>query len=187
LLILYYLHKKEVFLAQPIVQRNRKSKFIDLLWKTPRKTVCPNFFLLAHANGCSFAPKCSYCYLKSSLWFQKKPETFINTDKMFSEVKAWINKDSLDCYALNSGNLSDSLTFEKSRPIMATLVELFRKEAEAEKRKHSLLLVTKGGNRHFGGILKLKPCKNVPSLDPRSTQSDPVGMFWDSTIWAAPR
>ncbi|MCX7806136.1 MAG: hypothetical protein N3A38_13235, partial [Planctomycetota bacterium] len=51
----------------------RRSPFVELLWKTPRNTVCPNFFVLAHADGCAFVPRCSYCYLKSSLWHMPAP------------------------------------------------------------------------------------------------------------------
>jgi len=46
---------------------------------------------------------------------------------------------------LNAGNLSDSLCFERDRPLVESLVALFRREAEASGRPHTLLLVTKGG------------------------------------------
>jgi DNA repair photolyase len=40
-------------------------------------------------------------------------------------------------------------------------VELFRDEAEAEGRPHTLLLVTKGGMRDCGPLLDVAPCANV--------------------------
>jgi len=143
------------------VSRVRKSRFVDIFRTTPPKTVCPNFYVLAHANGCSFTPQCDYCYLKSSFWFLEGYEAFANVDKMFDEVRAWIRLDDLESYVLNSGNLSDSLAFEKERPIMARLVEVFREEAEARGRRHALLLVTKGGQVECKALFAAKPCANV--------------------------
>jgi len=141
--------------------RPRKSKFVDIFRTTPVNTVCPNFYVLAHADGCSFAPQCSYCYLKSSFWYLRAPEVFSNFDKMTAEVKAWLAKDELESYVLNTGNLSDSLVFEEARPLIGALVELFRQEAEAKGRRHTLLLVTKGGTRECAPLLELPACRNV--------------------------
>lgn len=139
--------------------RERKSRFIDILRKTPTNTVCPNFFILAHANGCAFQPQCQYCYLKSSLWFLGKPLVFGNTARMLKEVRRWIARNRLECYMLNTGNLSDSLSFEAVRPLMSGLVDLFRKHAKG--RKHSLLMVTKGGMRECRYLFRDEPCENV--------------------------
>ena len=144
-----------------IVLRSRKSKFVDIFRTTPPKTVCPNFFVLAHANGCAFAPHCSYCYLKSSFSHLQGQHVFTNVDKLLREVKAWIRKDRLESYVLNTGNLSDSLGFEEQRPLMPKLIELFRNEAEAKGRPHALLFVTKGGVRGCQVLLDVKPCANV--------------------------
>ena len=80
---------------------------------------------------------------------------------MCDDIRAWIAEDSLESYVLNSGNLSDSLSFEAVRPAMSRLVELFRKEAEAKSRPHTLLLVTKGGIRHCAPLFDIAPSKNV--------------------------
>ena len=141
--------------------RERQTRFIELLHKTPPKTVCPNFYLLAHANGCSFSPQCTYCYLKSSLWSMPKPQVFTNVDDMEKQVRAWINRDNMETYMLNLGNLSDSLSFEESRPLIARLVRLFREEAEARGRPHCMLLVTKGGRKQLQGLLEEEACQNV--------------------------
>jgi len=145
----------------PTVLRERKSPFVRLLRTTPVKTVCPNFYVLAHANGCAFSPRCSYCYLKSSFGHLREQHVFANTDKMLADVRRWIRKDNLETYILNMGNLSDSLVFEQKRPVLPQLVQLFREEAEATGRPHTLLLVTKGGTKESHGLSKLEPCKNV--------------------------
>ena len=145
----------------PCTQRPRKSKFVEIFRTTPTNTVCPNFYVLAHADGCTFSPRCTYCYLKSSFWFLKEQEAFNNTDKMLREVKRWIAQDGLESYILNMGNLSDSLAFEDVRPIAPQLIELFRDEAQAKGRPHSLLLVTKGGARECHSLYPLEPCSNV--------------------------
>ena len=139
--------------------RVRKSKFVQIFRTTPPETVCPNFYVLAHADGCTFSPQCSYCYLKSSFWYLGKPQAFTNENRMIGEIKHWIRKDKLESYVLNMGNLSDSLAFEKHRPLVATLVELFRKEAKG--RPHTLLLVTKGGLKEIRALEGVAPCVNV--------------------------
>lgn len=147
--------------SKGLVERERKTKFVDIFRTTPANTVCPNFYVLAHADGCGFARECSYCYLKSSFWYLDAPQVFTNLDKMFDEVRAWLARDELESYVLNMGNLSDSLTFERARPLVGRLVELFREEAEAKGRRHALLLVTKGGVRHCQPLLTRPPCRNV--------------------------
>jgi len=146
---------------QPCNLRDRQTRFVEIFRTTPPKTVCPNFYVLAHANGCTFAPLCSYCYLKSSFWYLSGAQAFTNVDKMVDEARAWIARDDLESYVLNTGNLSDSLTFEDHRPLVSRLVELFRDEAEAKGRKHALLLVTKEGVRGCQPLFDTAPCRNV--------------------------
>jgi len=144
-----------------VVLRKRKSKFVEIFRTNPPKTVCPNFFVLAHANGCGFAPRCSYCYLQTSFRNRRKQDAFTNVDKMLDETRKWIKRDNLESYFINTGNLSDSLTFEEHRPIMSKLVELFRTEAEAKGRRHTLLIVTKGGTKQCQTFYKIKSSANV--------------------------
>lgn len=149
--------KKRRFIAQ----RPRKSKFVEIFRATPSNTVCPNFYVLMHANGCGFEPLCSYCYLKSSLCHLNAHQVFTNCDKMLAECKKWITTDGLESYMLNSGNLADSLSLEQHRPVVTDLIKLFRDQAELKGRPHTLLLVTKGGMTEIKPLLKLKPCSNV--------------------------
>jgi len=143
------------------VLRERKTRFIEIFRTTPTRTVCPNFYVLAHANGCTFAPRCSYCYLKSSFWFLKSAQAFTNVEGIVREAGAWIARDDLESYVLNMGNLSDSLAFESVRPLVVQLVWLFRKEAETRSRPHALLLVTKSGVKDCKPLFDTAPCRNV--------------------------
>jgi len=143
------------------ILRERKTKFVDIFRTTPTNTVCPNFYVLAHANGCLFRPQCEYCYLRSSFWYLQAQQAFTNIGKMERQIAAWIARDDLESYILNTGNLSDSLSFEGVRPLIARLVEVFRRRAEGAGRKHTLLLVTKGGTREYGSLLGQEPCRNV--------------------------
>ncbi len=144
-----------------VVLKERKKSFIEIFRTTPPKTICPNFYVLIHANGCGYSPQCSYCYLKLSLWHQRDHHVFHNVDKLLTDVRRWIRKDPYETYVLNSGNMSDSLSFEERRPLFKKLVELFREEAEAKGRPHTLLLVTKGGRTECADLLSTKPCANV--------------------------
>jgi DNA repair photolyase len=141
--------------------RERQTRFVEIFRTTPAKTVCPNFYVLAHANGCAFSPVCSYCYLKSTFWYLDGPQAFTNVDRILHEARAWIAQDDLESYVLNTGNLSDSLVFEEARPLVQALVELFREEAEAKGRPHALLLVTKGGMSDCQALFDVEPCANV--------------------------
>ena len=147
--------------AHACVARERKTKFVDIFRTTPTNTVCPNFYVLAHADGCAFMPECSYCFLKSSFWHLEAPHVFTNVDEMLADIRRWIARDGLESTVLNMGNLSDSLAFEHVRPVMGPLVELFRQEAEAKGRPHALLLVTKGGVEACRPLLDRRPCANV--------------------------
>jgi len=147
--------------SQHCVLRKRKTRFVELFRTTPTNTVCPNFFVLRHAAGCSFSPHCAYCYLKASFWYLDRPHVFTNVTMMLDDVRRWIQRDALESYILNMGNLSDSLVFESVRPILPRLIEVFREEAERPGRPHSLLLVTKGGRRDCQSLLKLPACRNV--------------------------
>lgn len=143
---------------QPIL-RKRSTQFVQLFRTTPTNTICPNFYVLAHAKGCSFMPQCSYCYLKSSFFTMRKPEVFVNVKKLLGEVSRWLEKDNLECYTLNAGNLCDSITFEENRPLIKQLVYLFHKKAK--NKPHTLLLVTKGGFEECARLFELEPCSNV--------------------------
>jgi spore photoproduct lyase len=134
---------------------------VEILRTTPPRTVCPNFYALSHANGCAFAPGCDYCYLQSTLWYLEAPRVFTNVDDLVRDVRAWIACDGLESTVLNTGNLSDSLGFERERPLAARLVELFRSEAERKGRPHALLLVTKGGRDDVAPLVGLAPSPNV--------------------------
>lgn len=147
--------------ANGITKRERKSGFVELFRTTPAKTVCPNFYVLRHANGCRFQPSCSYCYLKSSFWYLDHPHIFTNKEDLFREVRAWVARDDLESYVLNSGNLSDSLAFEIDRPITPDLVRLFREEAEEKGRPHCLLVVTKAGLEPCKPLMTQAPSRNV--------------------------
>ncbi len=141
--------------------RPRRTRAVEIFRTTPPDTVCPNFYVLAHANGCGFEPHCSYCYLKSSLWHSSRRQAFSNTEELLAEVAAWIDRDGLEATVLNSGNLSDSLTFEAVRPLMGELIELFRARAEQRHRPHCLLIVTKGAREECRPLEAAEPCANI--------------------------
>ncbi len=142
-----------------LTQRERKSRFIRKLYTQPPKTVCPNFYLLAHQAGCMFEPQCSYCYLRSTFGYLDGPEAYTNLDQMEHEIRNWIARDDLDMFMLNAGTMTDSFSFETTRPMVAWLVEIFREAAKG--RPHTLLFVTKGGRRVCQALYEVAPCENV--------------------------
>lgn len=43
-----------------------------------------------------------------------------------NDVRKWIATDNLESCVLNTGNLCESLVFEEPRPVMDSLIRLFR-------------------------------------------------------------
>lgn len=139
--------------------RSRSSRFVEIFRTTPPRTICPNFYVLAHANGCGFNPMCVYCYLRSHFSIPARGVAFSNTDKLLQDVRKWIATDDLESYVLNSGNLCDSLVFEDNRPVVNSLMKIFHNVAK--NRPHCLLIVTKGGMKECRVFFANEPCDRV--------------------------
>ena len=133
--------------------------YLALLRSTPAKTVCPNFYLLDHARGCNF--NCSYCFLRDSEYNRKERRVFGDLKRLKQELRVWISQQDLETYLANAGNMTDSLTFEKERPMWGELIEFMRENAEAIDKPHCLLVVTKAGLDLCGAFLERPPCNNV--------------------------
>ncbi|MDR1745441.1 MAG: hypothetical protein LBS30_06785 [Planctomycetota bacterium] len=133
--------------------------YIELLRTTPAKTVCPNFYLFDHARGCNF--DCSYCFLRDAGYGRKERRVFNDTDRLHRELGEWIARDGLETYLANAGNMADSLTFEKERPLWGGLIEYMREHAEKQNRPHCLLVVTKAGPDQCGAFFEHAPCRNI--------------------------
>lgn len=135
------------------------ENYLALLRSTPARTVCPNFYLLDHARGCNF--NCSYCFLRDIEYNRKERRVFGDIDRLRDELRAWIAQDNLETYLANSGNMTDSLSFEKERPMWGDLIEFMRENAEKPGRPHCFLVVTKAGLSHCGAFLEHEPCRNI--------------------------
>lgn len=146
-------------MAAQVQLRERKSRFIRILYPEPPKTVCPNMYVLAHAAGCLFEPQCSYCYLKSTFGYLDGHEAFTNFDEMEREIRRWIARDDLPTYMLNAGTMCDPFSFEGVRPAAARLVDIFRDAACG--RPHTLLFVTKGGAAECASLFEIEPCQSA--------------------------
>lgn len=118
-----------------VIERARRSEFLHLFTKTPRGIICPHFFVLSHANGCPF--ECSYCYLWNTFRTYDKNQLFTNVKDLEEEIQRHL-QNVVDPSLINTGELSDSLVWEKRRPIVPGLIELFRSQ-----KLHQLLLLTK--------------------------------------------
>lgn len=121
--------------APPFLERKRYSLFIHYFDKTPPGIVCPHFYILAHANGCSYA--CDYCYLRLTLRHYPEPTVFSNTARLFQELRDWLLTRE-EPSVLNTGELSDSLAWDPVTNLSANLVPLF-----SVQNQHKLLFLTK--------------------------------------------
>ncbi len=133
------------------------GKYIQLLRTTPARTVCPNFYLLDHARGCSF--NCSYCFLRDIEYGRKEQIIFEDRQRLLKELGEWIGQDGLETYLANAGNMTDALSFERERPLWGELIEFMREHAKG--RPHTLLALTKGGLNLCQAFLERPPCENI--------------------------
>ena len=129
------------------LERKRYSNFIHYFDKTPPGIVCPHFYILAHANGCPYA--CDYCYLRLTLRHYPEPTVFTNTARLFQELRDWLL--SLETPSLlNTGELSDSLAWDRETELSMNLIPLFDNQ-----KRHKVLFLTK--SQAVDNLLKMEP------------------------------
>jgi len=119
------------------VMRPRKGPFVRPFDKAPRGKICPQVYVLAHANGCPYS--CDYCYLQLTFRYLDAPTVFSNRHDLLREVRQFLALDRP--MMLHAGKLSDSLVFDPETALTEDLVPLFDSQ-----NKHKLLLLTKSTN-----------------------------------------
>jgi len=109
----------------------------------PEDIVCPHFLELKWAYGCPF--NCSYCYLQGTLrLLPTKKRPMIKEQKrvkkhLLAFLKAPLNTPEI----LNTGELCDSLMYEKTEySITKNILPLFE-DGKLNKTGHKILIVTK--------------------------------------------
>lgn len=133
--------------AKSLVQRVGDGSIITRFEKTPlpvksTDVVCPHFLELKWATGCPF--NCAWCYLKGTLrvnpW-KTKPHVK-EFGKIERHVRAFLDKVDWCEELLNTGELADSLMWEKnSNPFSKFVISLFQ-----EQERHKVLFLTKSKN-----------------------------------------
>jgi len=127
-----------------LVQRVGDGSIIKRFEKTPspRKptdVVCPHFLELKWALGCPF--DCAWCYLRGTLRFTptKTRPRIKEYSRIEQHVRAFIDKADGYQELLNSGELADSLMWEKNgNPFSKFILSLF----DGQDR-HRVLFLTK--------------------------------------------
>ena len=137
------LRAESLSLPASIAKRRRVSPFIRLFREHSGKLLCPNFWMLAWANGCPY--HCSYCYLQGTFKGETDPIVFSNLKDMLREVSRWLAYPG-ETRLLNTGELCDSLAI--TDVVMKLLIPLFGRQS-----RHKLLLLTKSDR--VDGLLKL--------------------------------
>jgi spore photoproduct lyase len=130
--------------TRTLVQRVGDGSIIKRFEKTPlpRKptdVVCPHFLELKWALGCPF--DCAWCYLKGTLRFTptKTRPHIKEYSKIEQHVRAFIDKANGCQELLNTGELADSLMWEKNgHPFSRFIISLF-----SGQESHRVLFLTK--------------------------------------------
>lgn len=136
-----------------LVQRVGDGSIITRFEKTPSPVqptdvVCPHFLELKWATGCPF--DCAWCYLKGTLRFTpgKTRPRVKEYGKIEQHVRAFLTQANGGCELLNTGELADSLMWERNgNPFSKFILSLF-----AEQERHRVLFVTKA--THIAHLLE---------------------------------
>lgn len=136
-----------------LVQRIGDGSVITRFAKTPppfkpTDVVCPHFLELKWATGCPFS--CAWCYLQGTLRFlPTKTKPYIKPyTKIEEHVRAFLEQADGVPELLNSGELSDSLMYERNgSPFSNFIISLFQGQG-----KHRVLFVTK--STYISNLLK---------------------------------
>jgi spore photoproduct lyase len=132
---------------QTLVKRVGDGSIITRFERTPipsksTDVVCPHFLELKWANGCPF--DCSWCYLKGTLRFrpEKAKPRIKDFAKIEQHVRSFIDNSNGHAELLNTGELSDSLMYERNgNPFSKFILSLF----EGQER-NKVLFLTKSKN-----------------------------------------
>lgn len=120
--------------------RETDFKYIVKFRGMPKPIVCPAFWELRWAYGCPYG--CEYCYLLGTLYGKKiiPYDTYLKRREVLErELPAFFEAVG-EPTVLNSGELADSLMFEKTElPFIPWATEIFKQQ---DRHKH--LILTKG-------------------------------------------
>jgi len=136
---------------QNLVKRVGDGSIITRFERTPipsksTDVVCPHFLELKWANGCPF--DCAWCYLKGTLRFRpQKAKPYIKSfEKIEQHVRSFLENSNGHAELLNTGELSDSLMYERNgNPFSKFILSLF----EGQERNKVLFLTKSKNIKHL--------------------------------------
>ena len=152
--------QKQSFQCSFLIDKVKDGSVIKLFDKTPfpmnpTDVVCPHFYELKWANGCSF--NCAWCYLNGTYRFLKrgKKPHLKNIETTLEHLDCFFNTVKNKSFLLNSGELSDSLLFENDgAPLSKKIIPKFM-----EQNRHKLLILTK--STKVDNLLKINAQNHV--------------------------
>jgi len=119
--------------------RGRRAR-ITYFRKTPPDIVCPPFWEFVWSHGCPLS--CAWCYLQGTFRGRKEPHVYSYEDIQNVVIAFFCRVDTPSL--LNSGELSDSLMYERTElPFTIFIGELVKKLRDETGKKHRILIVTK--------------------------------------------
>ena len=153
--------------------------------KTPKEIVCPHFWELVWATGCSFRPACAWCYLQGTFRGDITPR-FFEKEELEKQLEAWFDGSEALSYQLSSrpsdpqvlvtGELADSFMGEDywkrkfGVSFSRWIIELFEKQS-----KHKVLFLTKSDKVEH--LLDINP--HNQAIVSFSLNAEPVANRWE--------
>jgi len=132
-----------------IRETENKGRFIKPCPGTPRY-VCCGYKIIDFAHGCNLG--CSYCIL-SNYFGNEPPTIYKNTDKLFSELESYLDKNT-GITRFGTGEFTDSLLSYQAQPLYDVLVPMF-------SRNKNAVLELKTKTTNINGLIKIKDHDNT--------------------------
>jgi spore photoproduct lyase len=158
--------------------------------KTPPEIVCPHFWELVWATGCSFRPACAWCYLQGTFRGDITPR-FFEKKELEKQLEAWFEGiEALSCQLINkpsdpqilvTGELADSFMGEQywkknyGISFAKWAIDLFEKQG-----KHKVLFLTKSDK--VDHLLDINP--HNQAIVSFSLNAEPVAKQWEKGAYA---
>jgi len=158
--------------------------------KTPKEIVCPHFWELVWATGCSFRPACAWCYLQGTFHGDITPR-FFEKEELEKQLEAWfdgiealsyqlINKPS-NPQILVTGELADSFMGEEywkrkyGVSFSKWVIDIFERQG-----KHKVLFLTKSDKVEH--LLDINP--HNQAIVSFSLNAEAVAKQWEKGAYA---
>jgi spore photoproduct lyase len=135
-----------------LVVMNRRSRFLSPCPAAGAGLACCGYLVLVLASNCPM--NCSYCFLQEYVADNPGLQIYANYAQAFEELERLLRTNSARHFRIGTGELADSLAFDRVTGLSVDLVEFFR-------RHERLTLELKTKTDEIDNLLRMDPLGRV--------------------------